>query len=93
MIKGGIYQDIQFKSMFLIPLEFCKNGKIFGVIIDSDETSNNKIQVNISHILISGKISTYDFWYMKNEDLLIQIDGYLGKLDDKLYQKIKKRIL
>ena len=61
MIKGGIYQDIQFKSMFLIPLEFCKNRKIFGVIIDSDETSNNKIQVNISHILISVKISTYDF--------------------------------
>lgn len=27
MIKGGIYQDIQFKSMFLIPLEFVKMGK------------------------------------------------------------------
>lgn len=50
MIKGGIYQNIQFKSMYLIPLEFCKNGKIFGVIIDSEETSNNKIQVNISVI-------------------------------------------
>lgn len=34
MIKGEIYQDIQFKSMYLIPLEFSKNGKNFGIIID-----------------------------------------------------------
>ena len=92
MIKGGIYQDIQFKSMYLIPLEFCKNGKIFGVIIDSEETSNNKIQVNISDILISGKISTYDFWYIKNEDLLMQIDGYLGKLDVCVYNQLCKEL-
>ena len=65
MIKGGIYQNIQFKSMYLIPLEFCKNGKIFGVIIDSEETSNNKIQVNISDILTTLARSLLPQFFIK----------------------------
>lgn len=93
MIKGGIYQDLQVESLYLIPLEFCKNGKIFGVIIDSEETSNKKIQVNIAEILISGKISAYDFLCVKNKELLeIQIDGYLGKIDECLYNQFCKEL-
>lgn len=89
MIKGGIYQAVQFKSMYAIPLEYCRNGKIFGISVDSKEISNQKIQENIYKLLTSGKTRAYAFWYVKNEKSLeVQTNGYLGKVDKFVYQQM-----
>ena len=93
MIKGGIYQDLQFESMFFIPLEFCKNGKIFVISFDTEGLSNQKIQEHIYNLLTSGKTRAYAFWYVKKEESLeSQANGYIGKVDKFVYEQLCKEL-
>ena len=95
LIKGGVYSSKRYESMCIIYIE--ERIDVF-VACQIMRLKESQFSLNI----IQKKLNNcYDQFFdnlsiitRKDENEIEEmIDGYLGKFDDKLYQKIKKRIL
>lgn len=95
LIEGGVYSSKKYESMCIIYIE-----ERINVFVACQMMRLKESQFSLN--LIQKKLNNCYDQYFDNLSIITRkdekeledmVDGYIGKLDDELYQKIKKRIL
>ena len=90
VIEKGIYKDITFEDVYVIILKQT-NDYIYGVDCNSiDAISNQEIQDQIYENINDKNLQI--FWKMNVNKNISYIDNYLGKIYNKLYDRLCKEL-
>ena len=93
LIEGGIYTHKTLDAVCLIVLKISKKtGRIWIASmtnINKNEFSKKKIQKRLYFLKSKDVLDMLNYWSFIDENLFnANIDGYLGNVDEDLYQKL-----